>query len=202
MTTQIHFILDRSGSMSDGLEDYIGGFNTFVNTQKNQKDDNATMSLYQFDHEYQIIYANLQMKDVKELNKETFVPRGRTALFDAIGETMESIAPEENTSIIIVVLTDGMENGSSEFTGKRISKMIEKKKELGWEFIYLGANQDAILEGGKIGINHQSSLTFQQDKEGIQECFRSLSNAVSAYRNTPMKERKTKGVRFDETKSQ
>jgi len=196
MTTQIHFVLDRSGSMSDGLNDYLGGFNAFLDSQSKENSDEVLMSLYQFDHDYEIVYQDVPLKEVKKLTKDTFVPRGRTALFDAIGETLDNIKAKENESVIIVVLTDGEENASSEFTGKRISKMISKKKELGWEFVYLGANQDAILEGSKLGINNQSSRTFQVDKEGIEKCFSSLSQAVSDYRKTPMKKRKEKGVSF------
>lgn len=196
MTTQIHFILDRSGSMEDGLESYINGFNSFLDTQIKEESDTACMSLYQFDHEYQVIYQNSPMKEVNKLSIDTFIPRGRTALFDAIGKTIKTIKKKKNETIIIVVLTDGEENDSKEFTSKRISNMISKKKDKGWEFIYLGANQDAILEGGKIGINRQSSLTFDQNKEGIEECFRSLGNAVSSYRKTPLKERREKSVSF------
>ena len=141
MKTDIHFVLDRSGSMWDILNDTIGGFNQFVSSQQDDPNGECYLNLYQFDHEYQIVYQNKNIKEVELLNKETFQPRGNTALLDAIGRTISSIPNKklENNNIennnnendnnkdkiIFVILTDGEENSSKEFSYNTISKMIE-----------------------------------------------------------------------------
>jgi len=192
MDTYIHFILDRSGSMWETMSDTIGGFNSFLNSQKNEvnKESNCFMSLYQFDNEYDIIYKNKVMCDVEELNEESFVPRGQTALIDAIGRTIVSINCENsvkinkevNDQIIVVILTDGFENCSTEFNHKKVMKMVKEKESIGWKFVFLGANQDAIETANNLGISKNSAMTYTQTPENVRACFSGLSDAVKRAR--------------------
>ena len=185
MTTQIHFVLDRSGSMWEVMLDTIGGFNAFLEGQQADQNGKCFMNLYQFDHEYQIVYQNVPIKEVELLNKETFVPRGQTSLLDAIGRTISCVKLEGEDDIknIVVILTDGHENSSQEFDYKTISKMIEEKEKAGWEFVFLGANQDAIKTAGGLGIKKNSAMTYAQTPQNMRACFNGLSNAISRTRS-------------------
>lgn len=184
--TFIHVILDKSGSMESCRADTIGGFNSFVKKQKEIKADSAFLSLYQFDHEYFINYQNKKIEQVEELTYETFEPNGQTALLDAIGKTITPIQHPGESYVIIVIITDGQENSSQEFSKSTINDLIQKKKELGWEFVFLGANQDAIQEASTLGICGNSALTY--DTNNSKEAFTCLSGAISRSRSTPMKE--------------
>lgn len=185
MTTQIHFVLDRSGSMWEIIGDTIGGFNTFLQAQQNDQNGECFMNLYQFDHEYQVTYQNVPVKEVELLNKESYVPRGQTALLDAIGRTISFVKAEGHTDTknIVVILTDGHENSSKEFNYKTISKMIEEKEKAGWEFVFLGANQDAIKTAAGLGIKQNSAMTYAQTPQNMRACFSGLSNAISRARS-------------------
>lgn len=187
-TTKIFVILDRSGSMESCRSDTIGGFNSFVRQQKELKADNAFLSFYQFDNDYSIIYENKKIEEVEPLTDATFVPRGGTALLDAIGRTVNGITANDGENVIVVIITDGEENSSREFNKTTVNQLISQKKEKGWEFIFLGANQDAIKEAAVLGINSNSSLTYST--EAAQEAFTSVSSAISRSRSTPMKEQK------------
>lgn len=184
-TTKIFVILDRSGSMECCRSDTIGGFNSFVRQQKELKADNAFLSFYQFDNDYSIIYENKKIEEVEPLTDATFVPRGGTALLDAIGRTVNGITANDGENVIVVIITDGEENSSREFNKTTVNQLIGQKKEKGWEFIFLGANQDAIKEAAVLGINSNSSLTYAT--EAAQEAFTSVSSAISRSRSTPMK---------------
>ena len=182
-TTQIHFILDRSGSMYEILNDTIGGFNSFIQSQKNDQNGECFMNLYQFDHEYTVSYQNKSIKEVEMLNEDTFIPRGRTALLDAIGRTINCVSIDKEINNIVVILTDGQENSSREFTYKQITKMIKKKENIGWKFVFLGANQDAIETAAGLGINQNSAMTYSQTPHNVNACFRGLSDAISRTRS-------------------
>jgi len=189
-TTKIYVVLDKSGSMESCRDDTIGGFNCFINKQKELKTDKATLSLFQFDNKYETIYVDKKIEEVPLLDHQTFVPDGNTALLDAIGRTISNINKEEQDSIIVVVLTDGEENASTEFNLSKINNLINKKKEEGWEFIFLGANQDAIQEASKLGIGADASLTFSTNEGCTNNAFNSLSDAISRSRSTPIKKEK------------
>jgi len=189
-TTKIYVVLDKSGSMESCRDDTIGGFNCFINKQKELKTDKATLSLFQFDNKYETIYVDKKIEEVPLLDHQTFVPDGNTALLDAIGRTISNINKEEQDSIIVVVLTDGEENASTEFNLSKINNLINKKKEEGWEFIFLGANQDAIQEASKLGIGADASLTFSTHEGCTNSAFNCLSDAISRSRSTPIKKEK------------
>jgi Mg-chelatase subunit ChlD len=160
------FLLDRSGSMDICRADTIEGYNTFVDAQK---EHGGTMTLILFDHEINVVYENTPIADVKPLDEETFVPRGGTALLDAIGHVLKMDLPEKTT---VVVLTDGDENSSIEYTSAHIKDLIQvREKTDGWSFVYLGANQDTITNAKNLGI--RTSVGF--DTQRTPDLFRALS---------------------------
>lgn len=189
--TDIAIVLDRSGSMVTIHDDTIGGFNQFLEDQQKAEGE-ATLTLVQFDHEYEVVYDNVPIKEVKPLSPETFVPRGSTALLDAIGRTINSVGarlaktPEQDRpkKVICVVITDGHENASKEFTRDKVFEMITHQREkYSWEFVFMGANQDAINAGMSMGISAQNSLTYSADGASTRNLYGALSQNVSAVRS-------------------
>jgi len=166
------FILDRSGSMEACRDDTIGGFNAFL---REQQAEGGTLTLILFDHEYSVSYTNKPISDVEPLTINTFVPRGATALLDAIGKAIKNTQSNVPT---VVILTDGQENSSQEYTKAHIKDLIEQKTKDGWTFVYLGANQDAFAEAGQLGIAPTATANF--DTRRTPEAFRALSAAMSS----------------------
>jgi hypothetical protein len=166
------FLLDRSGSMESCWDDTIGGFNAFL---VEQKATGGTLTLIQFDHEYQMTYERVKIDEVKGLTRETYKPRGSTALLDAIGRLIKDWKGTSNPSVVI--LTDGQENASHSFTKAHIKDLIEAKTKEGWTFAYLGANQDAFAEAGSIGI--AAGCTMNYDANRTPDAMRVLSAAMS-----------------------
>jgi hypothetical protein len=167
------FLLDVSGSMESCWDDTIGGFNSFV---ADQKATGGTLTLIQFDHEYRMTCERNEIDDVTPLTRETYKPRGSTALLDAIGRLIKEWKGTSNPSVVI--LTDGLENSSHKFTKAHIKDLIEAKTKEGWTFAYLGANQDAFAEAGSIGI--AAGCTMNYDGNKTPEAFTRLSAAVSS----------------------
>lgn len=155
--------------MADILDDTIGGFNSFV---KSQIPEGGTLSLYLFDHELSCIYKDTPIDKVPLLDKQTFVPRGSTALLDAIGEVVKT---EDGSKAVVAILTDGQENNSKKYTRVHVKDLTEMRTKEGWEFIYLGANQDSFAEGASLGITN----TLNFDTNHTPDAFRVLSAAVS-----------------------
>jgi len=189
-STYIAIVLDRSGSMTDIAQETICGFNAFLEEQKSVK-GKVKITLVQFDHEYQTVYEAVDILNAPKLNHETYVPRGMTALLDAIGKTIKrtrnkiEILPENERpeKIIFVVITDGYENHSRHFSRQQIFEKINKmEKKHGWDFIFLGANQDAIAEAGRLGVKPQKAMNFAPDVSGTQDMFEDLSRNISEYR--------------------
>ena len=195
--THISFILDRSGSMHDLRNDAIGGFNAFVASQQAQP-GTADLSLILFDHEYTLVHENLKLQQVPKLDEQTYVPRGSTALLDAIGRTITELGvrlaglPEARRpeKIIVAMLTDGLENASRHFGGQRVAEMIAHQREkYAWEFVYLGANQDAILTAQHLSIDASSAFSFASSSAGVAEAYALLDREVSTRRRMPKKSR-------------
>ena len=192
--TEISIVLDRSGSMASMAKEAIGGFNALLESQQKLPGD-ARLTLVLFDHEYIVAYDGRPIKDVPPLDEHTYVPRGTTALLDAIGRTVNTIGerldktPEANRpgKVLIVILTDGLENASQEFKRNQIYSMIKHQRDkYAWEFIFLGANQDAIQAGSLIGIPASNAATFNETPEGVFEAFTAVACATAAYRaNAP-----------------
>jgi uncharacterized protein YegL len=172
--SNIYFVLDRSGSMASCVDDTIGGFNTFIHSQKKDNTD-ASMSLYLFDNEYTSLYENKLISEVSNIDTKTYIPRGSTSLLDAIGCTIKTAEITDNN--IIVILTDGFENTSKSYTKSHIKDLIKMKESIGWNFVFLAANQDAISTAQSLGINPNGAMTF--DKDCLHDAFVGLSAAVS-----------------------
>ena len=188
--TDITIILDRSGSMNSVKSDTIGGFNSFLDEQKKVAGE-AVLSLVQFDDQYETIYSDKDINSADELTEGTFQPRGSTALYDAVGRTINSVGQklaalpknERPDTVIFVILTDGFENASREFSAVKISEMIRHQTEkYGWEFIFIGANQDAVLSAQQIGIKAGAALTYAANAKGTEEAFGSVARNVAKYR--------------------
>ncbi len=190
--SHVAIVLDRSGSMESVKSDTIGGFNEFLKKQK-QETGSCTFSLVQFDHEYEVLEDFKDINKVSELNNKTFSPRGMTALYDAVGRTITSIGKklsemkEEDRPerVIFVIVTDGLENSSKEFTSDKISEMISHQTNIyKWQFMFLGANQDAIFAAGQIGIKSGNAMSYAATGTGVTKLFvQNLSKTVSNYRN-------------------
>ena len=183
--THLYFLLDRSGSMVSLREDTIGGFDTFIAEQR-VAPGRCRVTLAQFDNEYDEVYADRDIATVPSLE---LVPRGSTALLDALGRLVvtagERLArlPESERpgSVLVGVMTDGYENASRDWTHARIKALIEQQtREWGWQFLYLGADQDAIEEGAKMGFAAGKSMTYSRGK--ARDAIGHLSKNVGSYR--------------------
>ena len=166
------FILDRSGSMASCWDDTIGGYNSFVDSQKEL---GGTMTLVQFDHEYTVLYTAKPIAEVEPLTRQTFVPRGSTALLDAMGRAIKECASQAAQTVI--VLTDGLENASKTYTKVHIKDLVEQKEKDGWVLMYLGANHDAFEEAQSLGISAGHTLNFNSAR--TPEAFTQLSAALA-----------------------
>ena len=184
---EVVFIMDRSGSMSGLEEDTIGGFNAMLEKQKKES-GNIIWSTVLFDHISEVVHDRVPVDKVKELDSDTYYVRGSTALLDAVGGAIHHIgnvhkyAREEDrpTKTLFVITTDGMENSSVIFDYRRVKRMIEKQqKKYGWEFIFLGANIDAVGVAGRIGIAPERSARFHNDGVGIAKNFKVVSESMS-----------------------
>lgn len=185
--TDLTIILDRSGSMSSIASETIQGFNSFLQAQQQDKGE-VTLSLVQFNHKVRVAYRALPVREIVPLDHEHYVMGGHTALLDAIGQTIKKtgrrlaglVEEQRPSKVIVVVLTDGLENASKDYDQVGLSEMIKhQQQKYAWSFLFLGANQDAILEAGKIGIDANSALTFAPTGEGSQRAFGSASKLAS-----------------------
>ena len=188
--TEMVFILDRSGSMYGLEKDTIGGFNSMLGKQKNQ-DGDAFVTTVLFDHEYKIVHDRLAVNEVPEMTANDYQVRGSTALIDAIGKTIRHISnihkyarkKDVPANTIFVIITDGMENASREYTSDIVKKMVEKAKaENGWEFIFLGANIDAVETAKHFGIDSDRAVNYNCDSQGTALNYDVVSDAVSCCR--------------------
>ncbi len=187
--THISLILDRSGSMQSVKDDTIGGVNSFLQEQKDSGVD-VTVTFVQFDNQYALMNDFTPINDIALLNESSYIPRATTALLDAIGRTVNSVGEklaqmkEEDrpSKVVTVVVTDGFENASKEFDTKTIKSMIKNQTDsYNWEFVFLGANQDAILTSSTLGINAGSTLSYAATSKGTKMAFDAVSRGVSEY---------------------
>lgn len=190
--TEVVFILDRSGSMR-GLEgDTIGGFNSMIDKQKAEEGE-ALISTVLFDGESEVIYDRVPIGKVEPMNSYQYYVRGCTALLDAIGSAIHHIgnvhkyARDEDRpeKTLFIITTDGMENASKKYGYSNVRKMIERQKEkYNWEFIFLGANIDAVEVAGRFGVDKSRAVTYECDSEGTRLNYSVMSKMVSAVRRS------------------
>ncbi|WP_436926015.1 vWA domain-containing protein [Halosimplex amylolyticum] len=186
MKTHVTFVLDSSGSMSTIREDTIGGYNTFLKDQQDE-DGTATVSLYDFNTHVDLVYETSPIEEAPELGNDNYTPSGQTALHDAIYRAVTEMADhfaamdveERPDNTIVVILTDGKEN-ASETPQARVREQIEyRQKEFNWEFLFIGANQDAALTAGGMGIDADHSLNMAHSGEGAEAAYESTSDRIS-----------------------
>ena len=188
--TEIVFILDRSGSMS-GLEaDTIGGFNSLIAKQKKEEGE-AYISTVLFDDVTEVLHDRRSLEQIKPLTKEDYYVRGCTALLDAVGGAIHHIgnvhkyARDEDRpeKTLFIITTDGQENSSKHYSYKQVKHMVERQKErYGWEFLFLGANINAVAEAERFGIRRDRAVNYHADCAGTAVNYRALSKAVSKVR--------------------
>lgn len=187
--TEIVFILDRSGSMSGLEKDTIGGFNAMIEKQKKQ-DGKAYVSTVLFDHESVVLHDRLPLEQIKPMTEDDYTVRGCTALLDAIGGAVKHIGnihkyarPEDVPEhTMFVITTDGLENASRKYNSRDIKRLIESKKEEGWEFLFIGANIDAIETANTYGIGADRAVNYNADSQGTGVVFEAVSETVAKFR--------------------
>lgn len=188
----VYFLLDRSGSMEPLADDVVGGFNGFLAQQQADGHD-AVMTLVQFDSQdpHEVLFDATPLAEVRPLERARFQPRGGTPLYDAMGHLIADatiraekmgIDGRPAEEVLFVTFTDGMENQSTEYTQAQVFGLISKRQERGWTFAYMGANQDAYAEGGKVGYTVGNTQNFAPDGAGAAAAFASLSPAVARRR--------------------
>ena len=194
--TEIVFILDRSGSMSGLERDTIGGYNSLIQKQKNEEGE-AIISTVLFDDQMEVIHDRVSLDAIQPMTEKEYYVRGCTALLDAVGGAIHHIGnvhkyarnadvPEKT---LFIITTDGMENSSRRYSYEKVKHMIERQKQrFGWEFLFLGANIDAIAEAGKFGIQPERAVNYHCDSEGTAVNYMALSKAVSRVRHCSVME--------------
>lgn len=195
--TELILVLDRSGSMSGLESDTIGGFNAMIEKQKKEPGE-AYITTVLFDDEYELLHDRISLKGVGPISNKEYYVRGTTALLDAIGKTINKIInvqkntveTEQAENVMFIITTDGMENSSREYSYEKIHQMINhQKNKYGWEFIFLGANIDAISTAERFGIGEDRASNFVSDSEGTLLNYKVINEVVSQKRaNRPIRE--------------
>jgi uncharacterized protein YegL len=188
--TELVFVLDKSGSMA-GLEtDTIGGYNAMLEKQK-MVDGECCVTTVLFNNNYELLHDRIDIKAVSPISDREYCVGGSTALLDAIGRTIHKISNAQKYTaddyraekVMFVIITDGYENSSREYTAEKVKAQIEHQKtKYGWEFVFLGANIDAIETAGHFGINADRAQNFHADSKGIELNFRVVGDAIAVVR--------------------
>lgn len=204
--TELVFILDKSGSMA-GLEaDTIGGYNAMLKKQQKGEGE-VIVTTVLFDQAYELLHDRIDITGIAPITEEDYEVGGTTALLDAIGFTVQKIANVQKKTkqegraekVLFVITTDGMENASREFTVAKVKEMVQHQKEkFGWEFIFLGANIDAVSTAAKFGIEEDFAVDYHADTEGTQVNYEVLNEAVMNFRKDKKVDRNWKqGIEQD-----
>ena len=194
--TELVFIIDRSGSMSGLESDTIGGFNSMIRKQK-QAEGEALISTVLFDNVSEVLHDRVNVKDIQPMTEQDYTVRGTTALLDAIGGAIHHIgnvhkyARQEDVPehTMFVITTDGMENASRYYSSDKVKKMIERQKvKYGWEFLFLGANIDAVETASHFGIGADRAVNYNSDSKGTALNYEVVSDAICSVRcSAPLK---------------
>ena len=191
-STELVFILDKSGSMSGLESDTIGGFNSMLEKQR-KLDDECRITTVLFDHHYELLHDRIDIRAVSPLTDKDYCVGGSTALVDAIGTTIDKlVSVQRNTAedyraekVMFVIITDGEENASREYSAAKVKAMIEhEKRRYGWEFIFLGANIDAVETAGRFGISADRAVDYVPDGAGTALNFEAMAETVACFRST------------------
>lgn len=190
--TELVFILDKSGSMSGLEKDTIGGCNSML-AQQRRVDGECIITTVLFDNRYELLHDRIDIRAVRPITDREYYAGGSTALLDAIGRTIHKISTaQENTAedyraekVMFVIITDGEENASRDYSAERVKEMIHRQKErYGWEFIFLGANIDAVVTAGRFGIDADRAVDYVPDAQGTALNFRMMSETVASFRES------------------
>ncbi|UPA29174.1 VWA domain-containing protein [Terrisporobacter glycolicus] len=185
--TEVVFILDRSGSMSGLEDDTIGGFNSMLKKQR-EEDGDANVTTVLFDDEIEMLHKRVNIKEIKNITSKDYYVRGCTALLDAIGYSINFMInvqkkEERAKNVLFIITTDGYENASKEYSYEKIKKMITYEKErYNWQFLFLGANIDAISTARNFGISEEFASNYVSDEVGTQITYEVMNSAISTCR--------------------
>ena len=185
-------VIDRSGSMSVIKDDAIGGFNSFIEDQKSDNPDDL-VTLVLFNHDVTTVYENRKLAEVEPLNNQTYETVGLTALYEAIGSTMDRVGQqlaakpewERPQKVIFVILTDGQENYSNttEWPTQKVKDMINhQRNKYSWDFVYLAATEEGMQDGLKIGINQRDAFFFNVSSKGIAKAYSTATSVTRSYK--------------------
>jgi uncharacterized protein YegL len=189
--TELVFILDKSGSMSGLESDTIGGYNSMLAKQQAVEGE-CRITTVLFDHTYELLHDRADLRAVRPITAEEYFVGGSTALLDAIGRTIHKISSAQKhtaadyraETVLFVIITDGYENASREYSAERVKQLIEHQKaRYGWEFIFLGANIDAVETAGRFGIAADRAQNFHSDSDGVELNFRVMSDTIATFRS-------------------
>lgn len=187
--TEVVFILDRSGSMSGLEDDTIGGFNSMLKKQR-EEEGKANVTTVLFDDEIEMLHKRVNIKEIKNITSKDYYVRGCTALLDAIGYSINFMInvqknkkEEKAKNVLFIITTDGYENASKEYTYEKVKKMITYEKErYNWQFLFLGANIDAISTARNFGISEEFASNYVSDEVGTQITYEVMNSAISTCR--------------------
>lgn len=188
--TELVFILDKSGSMSGLEKDTIGGYNSMLEQQR-KVDGECCITTVLFDNCYELLHDRIDIRAVRPISEKEYFVGGSTALMDAIGKTIHKIGTAQKNiaedyraeKVMFVIITDGEENASRQYSAMQVKKLIQRQKEgYGWEFIFLGANIDAVETAGRFGIDADRAVDYVPDGKGTDLNFRMMSETVATFR--------------------
>ncbi len=198
---ELVFVLDRSGSMNGLESDTIGGFNSMLKKQKKVEGESYITTVL-FDDKYEVLHDHIAMKHIRNLNEEDYYTRGCTALYDAIGKTIEKmdgiVRQQPDSKVLFVIITDGLENASRSYSRNDVKGAINARTEKGWEFVFLGANIDAETEAEKIGIARARAARYHNDSQGVTHNFQMMGNMTAEFmKNSKVDEEALEQIRAD-----
>lgn len=170
------FLLDRSGSMGGIEKDTIGGYNSYIDSQRGK---NVRVTTILFDDKYEVLHNREDVDNIKKLTNKEYYVRGCTALLDAIGKTIREMEDKNPNRVMFVITTDGYENASKEYNKSQIKELIESHKD--WKFMYIGADIDSYSEGRSIGIDDSFIANYEKSEKGVTKLFSALSSASECY---------------------